>query len=79
MRYHFLLLVCLAVASCASSPPAATTSNPVADPYPGSGGKFFGTPSFLTDFDASKFSAFQVGATTMDCGAQHLCSAHIVS
>jgi hypothetical protein len=64
MRTPLLLILCLAISSCVSGPSGAPTSTPVGDPYPGSGGKFLGTPSFPSKFDTSKFSAFQVGTTT---------------
>jgi hypothetical protein len=64
--------------SAASQPAAAMTqsSSPVvqssdtADPYPGSGGLFFGTPdrenvdSGRIDFTPERFASFKVGSTT---------------
>jgi hypothetical protein len=64
MRCRSLLVLCFAISSCASGPSSVPTSSALGDPYPGTGGKYFGTPSFPSKFDASKFSGFQLGTST---------------
>jgi hypothetical protein len=64
MRQLQILLLWIVIAGCASSPAAPPIASGSADPYPGSGGRFFGTPSWPASFRPEKFSTFEVGVTT---------------
>ena len=64
MRSLLIVLLCIAMAGCAGSAPTTHAVSSDADPYPGSGGGFFGTPSGPPTFKPERFAAFQVGVTT---------------
>jgi TonB family protein len=64
MRNLSWSLVVVGLVGCATNGP---TTKPIAasgDPYPGSGGELYSAPSSVSDMDASKFAAFQIGTTT---------------
>jgi|SRR5580698_988758 hypothetical protein len=58
------VLLLTTVAACSAAPSTKATSVIPADPYPGSGGKFFGTPGYAPSLSLNKFSTFHVGITT---------------
>jgi hypothetical protein len=64
MRQLLVLFSCFIIASCASNEAAPTGGSTQVDPYAGSGGRFFGTPTWPASFKAERFSSFQVGVTT---------------
>jgi TonB family protein len=64
MRNLFWSLVVVGLVGCATSAPTTKPISAPGDPYPGSGGKFLSAPSSVSDLDASKFAAFQIGTTT---------------
>jgi hypothetical protein len=64
MRHLPVLVLCMLLGGCATNSSAPPTASGPVDPYPGSGGRFFGTPTWPPSFKPDKFSAFQVGVTT---------------
>lgn len=51
-------------AGCATSQSTTVPGASPADPYPGTGGKYFGTPAHAPNLSFTKFSSFQPGITT---------------
>src|SRR5579872_3197785 len=64
MKQLSIWLACMTILVCASRPSLAQSARPSADPYPGSGGRFFGTPGWPASYKPEKFSSFRVGVTT---------------
>jgi len=63
LRALSVLLLAI-TAGCATNPPTTLRGASSADPYPGTGGKYFGTPAHAPSLSFSKFSTFQLGTTT---------------
>jgi hypothetical protein len=63
MLRAIVFLALSVVAGCVTSSPTLNRVLP-ADPYPGNGGKFLGTPAHAPRLALDEFSTFQIGTTT---------------